>query len=161
MNVQDPILRSLGRIVVNFSRVEAELELLIAILIPTQDIEACAILTTELSFKQRAALFMSLMIHHFNGNHTILKSAEDLIRKAMSMEEKRNTLMHSSWRVDDDGTIIRHKRTAKQKGLRRTDEKISHIEVNLVADAMKGMYEQLQAFTKVLATNPVPTFHGE
>lgn len=160
MNEQDGILRALGRVVVNFCRMEGEMEALIGCLIPTRDLDVCVLVTTELSFKNRAALFTGLMQHHFEDAQ-LLNDCKDMVTRAGKLEEQRNIYLHSYWTINEDGAVIRHKRTAKLfKGLRRQQQPITEAEINRDADAMKAMYEEMSGFAHRLARTGTPGVEG-
>jgi hypothetical protein len=98
----DSFSSGIGRIVLNFSELEAQISNGIVKCLE-MDEERGRIVTSEISFKSKVHILSSLIRHlsgkwKFNvGDEDALRCWEEIERQCFRAEEKRNQIMHSEW----------------------------------------------------------------
>jgi hypothetical protein len=123
-DVGEKHLIALGKITVNFQLVEHHLAKLIWALLAS-DLEVARTVTAELSFRTLVAVASSLYRLRVSKPASI-SAMEDVMRRACKAEEKRNTMIHSTWIAGDPSEDPgRLKSTAKLKhGLKHHYEEV-------------------------------------
>ena len=122
---------AMGRIALAFSLLEDSVSELVYLLVGT-DGTVSALITAELSFRQRLDLFGSLARHRIgsDGSSEVLERLGEILQMCRRAAELRNTYMHSSYSRDQ-----RTKTTAKgAQGLRVRVEPIDSALLLDVAD---------------------------
>jgi len=128
----DSFSAGIGRIVLNFSELEAQISNGIVKCLQLDE-ERGRIVTSEISFKSKVYILSSLVKHlsgqwKFNvGDRDTLKCWEEIQKQCFRAEEKRNLIMHSEWAGPylRDLKAHRIKYSAKAKsGLKRQTEPI-------------------------------------
>ena len=125
----DDFTKSLGLLIIAFSDLENELEILIHKLIGI-DTEIGTILTAELSYRNKVTLIASLMKKKRNSINEnidpefIDEFIEEFIKMLFKCEELRNQLTHSFYLDNNNNGAIRIKVSAKSSGYKRIEEKI-------------------------------------
>jgi hypothetical protein len=150
----DALLRELGRVTVAFGRVESYLSFAVGGLIgPDQAIGQ--MVTAEMSFKNKLALFSSLVMHKLpftTKNTTGCKEhLKELLTVLSTAEEERNQVAHSIWlmaaEAESPDPAIRLKITAKQsKGLRHASHPTTADDLKAIADKLNGAAEAIVPF---------------
>jgi len=117
------LLSALGAVMVDFSMLDAALQLAISLMMMPQTSDIVAgldaakknlIVTAEMSFKQRVYAFASLYRHRWQEEVT--PEFEALCKHLHGSEDRRNQLVHSSYVADEEsGHTLRRKSTAKTK----------------------------------------------
>ena len=141
--MNDDYFKALGKIAVNFSSLEIYLSFLIWNL-STSELKVGKIITSELSFKAKVALFASLYRLQV-GDIKKGSDVEKLIKSLMKAEDERNMVMHSSWLVDEKNTkVTRYKVTSKLKhGLKDEFEDFTVNDLNKIADFISSTGREL------------------
>ncbi len=141
--MNDDYFKVLGKITVNFSSLEIYLSFLIWNL-ATHELKVGKIITSELSFKAKIALFASLYRYQI-GDIKKSSNVDKLIKSLTKAEEKRNIVIHSSWLVDEQNTkVIRHKTTSKLKyGLKDDFEDFTIDDLNEISDFISDVGKDL------------------
>jgi hypothetical protein len=137
--------QAIGRVTVNFALLEHIVSSFIWGFLGDQ--LKGEIVTAELSFRSQVALLSSLHKHCVNDPQ---KNAEleELLKRALSLEEKRNIIVHSYWGTGSkDDTITRLKTTAKiSKGLQHQLEEVSVGDLDRIADEIGVLSFDVQSF---------------
>jgi hypothetical protein len=150
MALSEAFLREVGRITVNFATLELYLSFAISGLLgPDQAIGQ--IVTAELSFKNKLALFSSLFRHKVQvsakNSHGALPDLESLLARLSKCEEARNQVAHSVWLVADDALreeVSRLKITSKQRrGLQHVTEPTTASQLRVIADEIRATSESI------------------
>lgn len=150
MPLQHPVpeshLAAIGDITVSFALLESLMCSL------THDILESShrigqIVTAELAFKNIRALAISLFLE-LHGETTELSTLRLLMKRAATLEEKRNQITHSLWAVGDTTeTITRIKTTAKEAhGIRHQFEQMSVDDLRALAALISELAEDIQSF---------------
>jgi len=132
--LQEPELlpSAIGNVSITFAELEDKLAESIALLLSTRR-ETAALVTAEQSFKNKVHLLASLVRQlapstSFNcGQHDPNDVFSELAALCFTVEEKRNRILHSSWKADsnDPTRAQRKKTTAKARiGLRINNEEV-------------------------------------
>lgn len=118
------LLVELGKVTVNFSKVEHQMKLLVAFLINPHNQKVGTIITADMPFSPLYHNLMSLFRNQVSNKKRI-ELMEKTLREIEALEKKRNTLIHSQWYVTfPKEEIKRFKATAKfSQGLSVTLEK--------------------------------------
>ena len=141
----------IGEVVYYFQQLEDELGAIVAFLIDPSHGSLGDIVVAELSFKQLAALAYSLFKEYFEARQCDnLKAWTAILSKAHNAEQRRNTLLHSTFGVSfsDEGHFLqRTKRTAKfKKGLSEAVEALTPEAMADYRAAMSGVTMELWEF---------------
>jgi hypothetical protein len=136
---------AIGRVTVNFALLEHTISSFIWGFFSHQRVGE--IVTAELSFKAKVALLMSLHKHAIKDTD---KNAqlEALLKSALGLEGKRNTLTHSYWGTGgEDETATRLKTTAKMsKGLQHQLEEMRVGDVEEIAAQIGELTFEIMCF---------------
>ena len=136
--------QKLGKLVMEFAKIETNMGCAIGFLIPTE-IDLAHAISAELSFKAKLALLSTLFLAK-NKSKSALSQFEDWRKLAAQVEEKRNELVHSFYwpgfkDFNTDPHFVRHKVTAKiKKGLT----------FRFVENRPKDLDEVLQSIQRVM-----------
>lgn len=147
-------LKAIGLITINFGTLESTIAQGVWSLLGL-DQRIGQIITAELSFKGLVALFSSLY-REKNNDAKALEELNDVIKKVIQAEEKRNVISHSQWGAGDSAdTITRIKTTAKiSKGLRHQFENVTVSELMKIADEIAEASSAMQFFWLDIETVP-------
>ena len=136
----DPtLLEPIGRVTVNFEMLSSQVEFGIWHLLlygnnDAREQRIDQIVTAELAFRRCVELFSCLYQHRY-PTQTDYEKLNQLCRKLLAIEEKRNKIIHSLWGgAGELGHSTRIKTTAKQKGIKFQFQKMSRAEINAIAD---------------------------
>ena len=136
--IDKQLLAPLGEVAANFSMLDNTLSFQIWLLLfgnSSKEQRTGQIVTAELSFKNKVALFSSLFQYRFPDEEPFerLKAIRKKLRVA---SEKRNQLLHSVWAASGHkDSSTRTKTTAKEKtGINFEFEKMNVKDINKVAD---------------------------
>ena len=134
----------IGKMIVTFQDLEMSLTLLILSLV-NEDPNVTMSFVAGMSFSKRIDALKSLA--PFKMNPVLCKELDDLIKKIGTCEERRNTVVHSSWMGSiDGGTVFRHKPgTNRKKGLFGG---IESAEIALVADVTAAIHDSHMALLR-------------
>jgi hypothetical protein len=135
MILGDQHYRAIGRISVMFSDVEIWTSAFIWQLIGSEQ-NIGQIVTARMSFSRQLDLLASLFRHRF-PDPALIKPLQVLIKRICALEQKRNTVLHSSWILQslEQNEVIRFKMTAtRKKGLHRDKEITRPEELDAIAD---------------------------
>jgi hypothetical protein len=127
-------LQRIGKITASFALLEQILAFFVWSLI-SKDSVIGQIVTAELSFKTLLSLLSSLYRHATKSDSKI-KELDNLLKRALQVEEKRNVISHSIWGTGQTpNSITRINTTAKiSKGLRRQFEQTTVKDLDLMID---------------------------
>jgi hypothetical protein len=122
----EQFLASIGKAVVEFSKLESELSGLAIQLLKVDDPASGQIATSELSFKQTVQLLMSLYRHRVSNPDQVVDMRVRL-DGCHELEAIRNLIVHSRWTsIQGLSNALRQKTTAKFKhGLLNDTELVS------------------------------------
>jgi len=152
----DDYLRALGRIVVNFARLEHFLRVSIIFLLG-DDQRIGSLVTAELSMGQLLKVLSSLVRLRMH-EASKLKEIDQLRIRAEKLDTRRGLIMHSSWAhpghwadssgVDPATHAMRTKTTAKvRKGLQYQFEHFTSDDLHQLADEIRQVSGKLLNFT--------------
>src|SRR5215813_973870 len=96
LTVSDEILCEIGRIAVYQSHIEGEMALFIRELLYLDESRG-HLITATLSFGRLIDLLRSLLRDEFDSDHDYFKEFEEIRKKLVQSEEKRNSFVHSMW----------------------------------------------------------------
>jgi hypothetical protein len=135
---------SLGRIVIYFQGMEAEITYAIQELMDC-DIEITQVIVAQLPFQKLCILAQTVFDHRANDVQLKARFAA-LIKRAMDLERRRNEFLHSTWAGTGDGQVIRIKTAVKLgKGATQASPTVQVSELVNVANEMievrKGIKE--------------------
>jgi hypothetical protein len=149
MPLSDEHLREIGRITINFATLDFHLAFAIGSLL-TQDQAVAQMVAHELSFKQKLALFSSLVQHKLPASTKATAECatdfENYVSRCAQLEERRNQVAHSVWleQSTPGGPIQRLKITAKKsKGLRHHTEEIEIGSLKQLADDLRDTAQEV------------------
>jgi hypothetical protein len=132
----------LGRISVEFQRLESRLASGIAFLLDPDDAYLGAIVTAQLSFRVLIDLFAAPYHHRFDDP---LKDKElgKLLGRCAEAENRRNQIIHSEWTPDykTGKDAVRTKYTAR-KELRKQEEYLSEADLRKIADDLSALHKE-------------------
>jgi hypothetical protein len=104
--------RSIGRLSMAFQELEELVSCLIAQLV-SDDVTVGAIVTAELSFRNKLGLLGSIYLYRAGMSKTP-EPFKTLLGRVHRAEERRNTILHSTWiKSPVCGMLTRHKYSAK------------------------------------------------
>ncbi len=116
--IDKQLLAPLGEVAANFSMLDSILSSQIWLLLfgnSLKEQRTGQIVTAELSFKNKIALFSSLFQHRFPDEKPF-ERLKAIRKKLRAANEKRNRLLHSVWAASGHrGSSTRTKTTAKEK----------------------------------------------
>lgn len=139
----DDHLKALGRVAVNFQTMELFIATFVMGLIgPDQTIGQ--MVTVQLPFGKLCVLAGSLFQYKFKGT-TYATKFDELVRRGLELEAKRNQLFHSTWLTGGNPEeITRLKASLKLgKGLEHSSPSVSPEEIHHLADEMGGVAENI------------------
>ena len=150
MALNDNFLQALGRITVNIQTLETVLSFITWSLIgPDQKVGM--IITSQMSFKRLCNLLGALFRHKVQSPERV-EELNDLLRRAATVEQRRNTVIHSTWSTSDEAGLpeaSRFKITAsRKKGLNIQSEGATLDDLNEIADEMREVIRVLISFMK-------------
>lgn len=166
-SLPDEYLVGIGRVVTSFAALEDAIKVATHALIDKGGSGTGYVITSEMSFRNIVALFSSLF-RLKTSDATALAEMESIISSAMTVEGKRNQIVHSTWGVRpwNDGRveIIRKKTTAKvSKGFRRQEEVLTteylHELVSEIINATKAWTDFL--YKHLMPDSPVEPPYGD
>lgn len=150
MPLPDDFVNGLGGVTANFGTLEIYVGFLVTSMIsPNQPVGQ--IIAAELSFQRLLGVADSLARYYLEAGQTNQPAFDrlaDLLKRAGQAEEKRNTVVHSSWATDDANVnaISRIKVTARRsKGLRWQNEAYTAEQVHALADEIRSVATDLSA----------------
>lgn len=144
---KDNFLAALGLITANFQVLEKYTEFFVWSLIG-QDQEIGQIVTSQMSFDRICDTLYSLFRYR-TQNSEMIKELDNIIQRTFQAEEKRNSVIHSSWLGlgSPDSSITRFKITSKwKKGLKHQYEEMTPGDLRKIALFIKQVQEELQSF---------------
>lgn len=136
-------LARLGECISEFQRMEEVLSICISAMIGKSR-KVGKILTSEMSFRAKVAVFRALFIHHY-GDSPLPKDILELVARLNWAEQERNTLVHSLWDASEKNPeFIRRKKTACRKdGLITHHEHITPDELEALSRLYEGITTDL------------------
>jgi hypothetical protein len=137
-------VEGLGKICVEFQRLESYLKIAIPILLAPDDLGLGGIVTAQLSFNATLDLFYALYHYRF-PDPAELKELKEFLGKCASAEIKRNKMIHSRWEFDSESGkgAIRTKHTAKnRKEFKRQREILSSADMEEIAGELRALWDE-------------------
>jgi len=150
-SINPKLLAPIGRVAANFAMLEMEMAIAIRFLIfwePAPTDNASYIVTSELNFKDKIALFSALYQFRFPGQGPKFVELRIFTKRLNEANEKRNSLLHASWAIDteeDRSTRITFRARAR-KGLETIFEKIDVKQIQDAADFIGEVTYDVQQF---------------
>lgn len=137
-------LNAVGKVTVQFSKLESELSGFIVLLLDHEDPDVGNIVTAELSFKQLIQLLMSLFRHRISDptkTSTMLK----LLKKCRGLELERNRVVHSYWTASAAFDVARRRKfTAKfKRGYNREFKSVPIREIRKLASEIQDATSEI------------------
>lgn len=166
-SLSDDFCAAIGRVVVNFSMLEAAVGQCVAGLahgaaaddtwLPTDDGGDDArivgeILTSGSSFRRNVDMFACLQQLRHPGWHE--SEFKDLLRELGRLEDERNKVVHSFWSDAGEGRAERHKVTSREKGHRVQREVVLLTDLRKLAEDIASACVLLLPY--MLRGNPDP-----
>ena len=142
-------IAKLGECIVQFQRIEEVLSACISAMIGRSR-KIGKIVTTEMSYRARVALYRALFIHHY-GSETLHEDILALIGRLNWAEQERNLLVHSLWDASEEfpETIKRSKAACRKQGLKIDKEHITPEELEDLANLYEGIATDLIYLTEL------------
>ncbi len=139
-------LEVIGLITVNFAMLESTIKSGIWELLTVDQLKG-QIITAELSFKGLVALIASLF-RNCTASKTRMEKLEQILKRLISAEEKRNVITHSVWAVGESKeTITRIKTTSKMKnGLKHQFQPYTVDDLDSIAEEIADVAADFQMF---------------
>jgi hypothetical protein len=158
------LLTALGSVTIDFSMLEAALQLAISLMLMPSDTRDLAsamnaaernmILTCEMTFKQRVYAFASL----FRQRWPLDAESDDFVQMCGQLhacENRRNQLVHSSYTTADEGVTTRRKATAKTKrGFRWQVDTANVDDIEGFAESLRRLSHGVQHEVIIRVTPP-------
>lgn len=144
--VPDSHLKAIGDITVSFALLESVMQSLTHAILGISQRNG-QIVTAELSFKNIRALTVSLYLEQ-HGKAAEFIALRSLMKRAETIETKRNQITHSAWAVGNSTTsVTRMKTTAKEAhGIRCQFEPVTSSQLNAFATEIKQLAEDMLTF---------------
>ena len=117
MSIHSDLYRALGKLVVEFNRLEDSIKIHIWSHLEIQNFDLLEILTSQQSFRQLVELLNSLFCH-VESDPRLRKSLASILKEIDSLNEQRNIQVHSYWefyRQKDEIKIVQSRSTLKRK----------------------------------------------
>lgn len=151
--VSEEHLKQIGDMTVSFALLENVMRMLVCSLVNEHQ-RIGQIITAELSFRNIKALARSLYIER-HGKDNDFTRLEHLMKKAESLEERRNQITHSFWAVEDKpNSVTRIKITAKENlGYKFGSEIIEAKDLEIFVSEIKELAYDIQNFQIQLIQN--------
>lgn len=145
MDLDDRILKTIGRITVSFAYFENEIVFFISHLFHNLDLGSA--ITAPLSFKNRIDV-LDALFRLYVEDETSRNRLKELLGRAAEAEERRNSLIHSIWLNDHvSGDVTRIKDKVKRgRGLEHQFESVSLDDLNAIADSIEVAGRNLRDF---------------
>jgi hypothetical protein len=161
MELPDRVLKALGSITVNFEALDHRLQffswgLLVGHDIQNQKFGRAA--TAGLSFARRLDLFQALLRLRYPDDPRLTKDGEMscLCGKMATLEQKRNTYVHSAWIKWGDESAMRRKTTTRKGELVSKFEEVSADTLETFAEEIRQTeHALLSACLNLLGVAPV------
>jgi hypothetical protein len=136
-------LERIGKVTASFAMLEQVLSFFIWGLISNDSVIG-QIVTAELRFKSLLSLLSSLF-RYKTKNEAKIRELDELIKRAVQVEEKRNVICHSIWGEGQTSySITRINTTAKiSKGLRRQFQQTTIEDLDLIINEIREMTDDL------------------
>ena len=152
-SIPEPLLTRIGDITVSFATLELQMQLLIDVLL-VNEIRVTQIVTAELPFRALLPLATSLYRER-HGEDADFDELREVLKRVEKVEQDRNLVMHSTWAIQDDGTIALAKTTARLKrGLHVRIEPMGAAELKEIAEDVRQVGDEIFMFmTKVARKN--------
>jgi hypothetical protein len=150
MPISDEHLKALGRITEQFASLEFVLDRYIRVLIGLEDLEIGEMVAAQLAFKRKVDLVGSIFGYRFS-NDARVDELDAWLVKALNVEEKRNTIVHSTWAGTEHGphVALRMKKSVSRKnGLRELWQGMSPELIDEIAEEIQGVVNGLMVFSK-------------
>ena len=148
-------LAEVGMIVALTNKAEVLFEVIICALMPSA-ISATRCRTAQMGCRRERVAMLSLSQEVVRGGEPTslalqlehsLDEAEELVRRATRLEERRNTLVHSVYTINPvEGSLLRRKTTARGKGLNTTEEPIARGQLLDECKELEELCSDLSAF---------------
>ena len=137
----EKVVEGLGKICVEFQRLETNLKAALGLLVDPDNIHIGTIVTAQLSFG--AILDLMYALYHYRFNDPLeLEKLDLFLGECKRAEERRNQIIHSHWQVDFEAGkgAIRTKYTAKnRKELKRQKETLSQADMEKITEELKSL----------------------
>jgi len=143
ISVRDEYLAAMGEVTVNFQSLEATTRMFAAGLI-SPDQKLGLIVTSQQSF-QRLCQLLEALFRYRSTSEERLRQLTELLKRASTAEERRNSIVHSSWLTSEPNsegreTVARVKISTKQKhGLKVDFEAIQPHDLRALANELRGL----------------------
>jgi hypothetical protein len=138
-------LEAIGDITVSFAMLESVLQGLVHTLLGTR-LAIAQTVTAEISFKGLRALAASLWIERYGKAQALTVDFLKLMTRIRAVEEKRNQVTHSLWAANEEGLVLRIKRTAKEtRGLELKYDQVAPADLAKIAGEIKRVASEVQS----------------
>lgn len=134
----------IGSVVTSFQKIEENFAICVSTLISDNPVLG-SIITSEMSFKAKVGIFRSLAIYRAK-KHELPEGFEDILRRSLAAEQRRNTLVHSYWDPSPEhpDKAYRVKPASRSKtGFKFSHEEISAEELQKDIDEFDSISEDL------------------
>ena len=156
-----PLLAEIGRVIVQYSQLEAALHSLVVMLIDDYE-HITRIIPAQLSFQQLRDLIVSLYRER-HGEDRDLESIQSILAEAAGFKGDRDKIAHSRWvNAGCASLVTRVKSVAKEKcGYKTSVENLSVDNLSSLADSIHALRMKLGSLAqdlldrKKLLENPV------
>lgn len=146
--IEEDLLKPLGLVSANFALLEETLSFAIWLLLvgnSAKEQRTGQIVTTRMSFREKIILFEALYKHRLPEKD--LDGFRKIKRRLKRANEKRNSLLHSTWLASGEkGSSMRSARHFKEGAIDFEFEKMSAKEIEKRAHSIAEVSHELQAF---------------
>jgi hypothetical protein len=154
---------ALGVLTLNFGHVEHAIQVLCCALI-SEDGNIGLLATCDLSFSARIKLARALLDYR-NTPEDLIFEADALLTKGSTLEQKRNTYIHSVWLSSaDEKDAIRWKTTAKKGKLSHAWETVDEKQLQEIVAALHELnavvFDLIEKLIAAKIAYKIPTFSG-
>jgi len=143
--IPDESLAPLGKVVANFAVLESELDTGIWLLLfgnSSAEQRTGQIVTANLSFRNKIALFSSLYQHRFPANKPF-DALKEMRKKLNEANAKRNDLIHSTWLAADKKLSTR---SNEKNGFKFNFDDMNASQIEKIADFISEVGSEMQEF---------------
>lgn len=136
----DKHVNTIGEVTINFTALESALAFLVSELIGV-DSQIGRAITSELSFKQLVHICGSL--YRLKSNDVAkIGELDNLLKRAFTVEQKRNIIIHSQWDWSHDPEFIKRTKHTAKRELKSTAETMS-------ADDIQNIVHEIFQLTRI------------
>jgi hypothetical protein len=141
----DPVLREIGRLVLNFNSAEHSLRRLAFLLIDADDERIGEITLDRLGAVGLEELVLALVAYRLSNEAEVVKRAGSAVRRFGDVRVRRNNIVHAIWRMPNESTDPEQIEAVHRQFRKGVDTGVSSLSPERIAavasDASQSMQE--------------------